>query len=269
MTHKKIGRCIWATLAVLGTRGWASAPQAFAAALDFKFSQEIPEDTYKKIVQPIVEPLRFTFVQPAAPTGTAGFELGVAATGVPVPDEAKELATRFLEDGSDFPSYLAIPRIVAQKGLPFGIDFAANFAMIPNSEIILAGGAVQWALLDGRVPLPALALRAGYNQLFGTEALSVQVTNVEALLSYGVPPGLNVLNPYAGGGIFWVDAQSKYSLEALDPGVPTQFAAKAQWDDLYGLVGLQIAPFPFVRVAAEMQASKTQKLYSAKLSLGF
>jgi hypothetical protein len=175
--------------------GVLGAESASGRALDFEFTEEIPEDTYQKIIQPVVSPLRYMFVQSAAPTGIAGFELGLGATGAKVPDEASDLAGRFLKDGTDFPKYLALPKIIAQKGIPFGIDLGANIAMIPDTDIVLAGGALQWAFLDGPFPLPSLAFRIGHTQLLGIEALKAQTTNVEGLLSFGIPPGLSILKP--------------------------------------------------------------------------
>jgi hypothetical protein len=245
--------------------------KSLASPLDFEFSEEVPEDSYKKIVKPIVGPMRFMFIQPAAPTGIIGFEAGIGATGTPIPDEAKNLAVQFLTEGTDFPSYLAIPRVLAQKGIPFGIDLAANFAFIPDSNIVLAGGALQWAVIDGPFPLPSIALRIGHTQLLGLQELKAQTTNIEGLASFGIPPGVSILKPYAGAGVSWAAAESQIETNAVSAEGATLTAnikAQTSWQEIYGILGLQLSLFPLISVTGEMQIAQDQSLFSGKLSVG-
>lgn len=242
---------------------------AQASPLDFKFEAMIPESDYKTLVSPIITPLRYMFYAPAAPTGLAGFDFGLGVTGSALPDRAKKIAETYVADGSDFPPFVAVPRLTAQKGIPFGIDFGINLAVVPSTDIVLWGGALQWAPVDGPFPIPSVALRLGYTQLAGLEALNASATNAEGILSFGLPPGINLLKPYAGAGMAWYTASSDFTYSDELTNTSVTASAETDWDDLYGLLGLQISVFPFVSLTLEGQLSAEQTLYSAKLSAGF
>jgi hypothetical protein len=240
-----------------------------ANPMNFEYQNEIDDDSFRKLVRPLVTTTRFMFLQPASPTGATGFDLGVAATGTPVPSESREVAKASIKEGQDFPDYLAVARLSLQKGLPFDIDLAANAAMIPDTSIVLLGGGLQWTIINEPFPVPNIALRFGHTQLLGLKTLAAQTTQVETLASLGFPPGINLIKPYAGVGFSWATAQSKTSFVRETGTQPVEIDAKASWEELYGIFGLQLSLLPLVAVTVEMQRSSAQSVYSAKLSLNF
>jgi hypothetical protein len=244
------------------------ASLAKASPLDFSFQATIPEAEYQTLVTPIVTPMRYMFFAPAAPTGLAGIEIGLGATGSALPEKAKTVAEAFLEEGSDLPPFIAVPRLSVQKGIPFGIDIGVNLAVVPSTDLLLWGGALQWAPLDGPFPVPSAALRIGYTQLSGLDTLDASATNAEGIVSIGLPPGVNLLKPYAGLGMAWYTASSSFSYTDTFTETLVSASAETSWDDFYGILGLQISVFPFVSLTAEGQIGSEQTLYSAKLSVG-
>lgn len=245
---------------------WASS--GLANPLRFDYTNEINDDSFRTLVRPLITTTRFMFLQSAAPTGATGFDFGVAATGTPVPADARDIAKTTLKEGQDFPDYLAVARLSLQKGLPFDIDLAANAAVIPDTPIVLLGGGLQWTILNEPFPVPQIALRFGHTQLLGLKTLSAQTTQVETLASLGFPPGINLIKPYAGAGFSWATAQSKTNGTPA-AGSAVEIDAKAAWQELYGIFGLQLSLLPLVAVTVEMQKSSEQAIYSAKLSLNF
>jgi hypothetical protein len=240
-----------------------------ANPMNFEYQNEINDDSFRKLVRPLITTTRFMFLQPASPTGTTGFDLGVAATGTPVPSEARDVAKASIKEGEDFPDYLAVARLSLQKGLPFDIDLAANAAIIPDTSIVLLGAGLQWTVFNEPFPVPNIALRFGHTQLLGLTTLAAQTTQIETLASLGFPPGINLIKPYAGVGFSWAAAQSKTSFVRETGTQPVEIDAKASWEELYGIFGLQLSLLPLVAVTVEMQKSSAQSVYSAKLSLNF
>ncbi len=250
---------------------FAGVSVAHASTLDLKFQGDLTEDDYRTIVFPIVNPLRHMFVNSAAPTGLTGFDVGLAVTGFQVPKEARDTADEAVGGDAGLPTFFAVPRITAQKGIPFGIDFGLNVALIPSTDILLVGGGLQWAFLDGPFPIPSAAIRLGHSQLLGLDELEAQSTTAVALLSFGLPPGVNLIKPYAGGGLSWVSAKSVFTVSGSDSLSQTSVNINEEttWQDAFGLVGLQVTVFPFTSISFEAQLSAEQVLYTGKLAIGF
>ena len=133
---------------------------------------------------------------PAEPLGLLGFDIGIELTATDI-DQDASFWTAILEDpSSDLPSYLPLPKIHAQKGLPFGIDIGLVYSQVPSSNIGMWGAEVKWAILKGTLATPALALRGTYTTLFGVDNLDVNTYGADLSISKGFGP----FTPYAGIG---------------------------------------------------------------------
>jgi hypothetical protein len=143
---------------------------------------------------------------------TIGLEIGADVTYVMLPQSFRDA----LRDGAQVanpPQGVPIPKVSLRKGLPAGIDL--GFSGIYYSGILVAGGDVQWALLKGNGPFPAIALRGGYtySQLF---FLETHTATFDALIS----KNLVVFDPYIGGGAQFISGSivPPASIAATVPG---------------------------------------------------
>jgi hypothetical protein len=138
-----------------------------------------------------------------------GFDVGVGAT--------------IIETDTDLPwgialgtekSYLTVPRISLQKGLPFDFDVGGFYATVPGTGIQFFGAEIKYALVEGNVALPAIAIRAATTKLTGIGQLDLDTRSLELTASKGL---LN-FTPYAGIGKVWGDVTpQKSALSGLVP----------------------------------------------------
>lgn len=143
--------------------------------------------------------LSYKPLTPAEPLGVTGFDVGIAVTGTRLKNSA--LFDRATSNGN-IPSYLPLPTLRANKGLPFGIDVGLMVAAVPGSNIRLLGGELRYAIVSGNVALPAVAIRGSYTRLSGVEQLDFDTKGVDLSISKGL---LN-FTPYGGVGRVWVSS---------------------------------------------------------------
>lgn len=235
--------------------------------LNFEFENSISNDDFVTLMRPFLAVTRFTFLHSAAPLGVTGFDIGVGVSGVSLPDSTMTIAKSTLREGNDLNETLIAPRLNIQKGLPFDIDLGATAIMPLGGDLIAAGAALQWTVINSPSPAPNMALRVAHTMWFGTKSVQAQTTLAEGILSLGLPPGINVLVPYAGGGMMWTAA--KASGEWTNPETQDSGALDASFSEQmpYALLGSQIAMLPGFWLTVEAQLAKTQRSYAAKIAL--
>lgn len=196
----------WLTTLVAGTLCVAGLlPIATAPAQAAKYDITIPDNVltqsqFKDLSEEIGLALAYHPLAPAEPLGLLGFDIGVEVTAVKIEsDNAFWTAIN-----PDLPSYLAFPKLHAQKGLPFGIDVGFVYTKLPSSNVGMYGGELKWAILKGSVATPALALRGTYTTLTGVDTLDASTYGADLSVSKGFGP----LTPYAGIGQTWIKTSS-------------------------------------------------------------
>ena len=130
-------------------------------------------------------------MSPAAPLGILGFDVGVEASITNIHNN--ELFWTKVTTSAP-PASLVIPKIHAQKGLPGNIDVGVVYSSVPNSNITLIGGELKYAILEGSIATPAVALRGSYTKLNGIPDLNLTSTEADLSISKGFGP----LTPYVG-----------------------------------------------------------------------
>src|SRR5258708_17895368 len=142
-------------------------------------------------------------VQPARTSGLFGIDAGVAATVVPVNENAAYWRAA-VPANSSFTThgYVGVPRVVVSKGFGFG-TISGTYAKISNSGIKTWGGAFDTPLLRGGVLKPELALRLSYSTLSGVDVFHEKTYGGEIFLSKGFGP----IMPYAAVGRMRIDAR--------------------------------------------------------------
>ena len=144
---------------------------------------------------------------PAEPLGVTGFDAGVEISTAEI-DESKSF---WKEVAPDMPGAIVVPKIRIQKGLPFGIDIGGSYASIPESDITLTGLELKYAILEGGVASPAVAIRGSYSRLDGIDDLAISTTGADLSIS----KGLAMLTPYAGVGQVWITSDPSSKLSPL------------------------------------------------------
>lgn len=185
---------------------------------------------------------------PAEPLGILGFDIGVEITAVDINDSKS-----YWSDQADFPAMLPIPKLHAQKGLPFGIDIGAIYSKVPNSNISLFGGELKWAFLKGGITMPAVALRGTYTKLNGVDNLDLNTMGYDISIS----KGFLMFTPYAGVGQVKIESKPK-NVPLLEKESITETKYFAGLKASLGLLNA-VAEADFAEVPA----------YSLKVGVGF
>ncbi|ADE12361.1 hypothetical protein [Sideroxydans lithotrophicus] len=144
--------------------------------------------------------LSYKPITPAAPLGTTGFDMGIEVTQTDM-SRSSQLWSKITNGGSTI-SKLYIPKLHIAKGLPFGIDIAAFYSKIPSTNISLYGGELRYAILDGGLAQPAVAIRGSFTKLSGVNQLSLDTKGLDVSIS----KGFAMFTPYAGLGQVWVNS---------------------------------------------------------------
>jgi len=169
-----------------------AAPSA-ARAADIDSLQSLTQPQFRMLAEDLVAALSYKAISPAEPLGVTGFDLGGGLSVTETSGSVWKLATG---SGTD---YLPMPRLMLQKGLPFGIDVGGFYAAAPGSNIKLWGGELKYAILEGSTVMPALAVRGAVTGMSGVDDLDLETQSLELVVSKGL---LNI-TPYGGIGQIW------------------------------------------------------------------
>jgi len=177
-----------------------------AMAADISFQPGITQQMFKDFSKEAGGVLLYRAVGPAAPLGLTGFDIGVEATATQISD-GKDYWKKAVKDQNP-PSYIVVPKLHVQKGLPFGFDVGLVYSKVPDTNIQYAGGEVKYAIFGGGVLWPAFAVRGSYTQVFGVDQLDFKTYGLEVTASKGFGVGLKII-PYVSLGQHWIDSSPK------------------------------------------------------------
>lgn len=199
---------------------------------------------FKALSEDFGSALSYKAVIPAEPLGITGFDLGLEVSST----EAKSLAK--VTNTKD--TALIVPKLHVHKGLPLGIDVGAFYSAVAN--ITLYGGELRYAILEGGVAMPALAIRGAVSRLTGVDQFSFSTRSADISIS----KGFAMFTPYAGVGNVWVDS---------DPGT-TPGLTKESLQQTKTFVGANLN-FGLMNFALEYDKTGKAASYSAKLGFRF
>lgn len=206
-----------------------------AASTDIELPEEFSQSDFEDLSRQVGIAISYAPLAPAEPLGILGFDVGMEVTAVDI-DQDESFWTDAIAVDETPPSYLVIPKIHAQKGLPLGFDVGLEYAKAPGTNIGLIGGELKWAFVKGGTAVPALALRGSYTQLLGVDDFD--------LITYGadlsISKGFAFLTPYAGVGQIWISSREKSDVINLD---------KENLSLTKGFIGLKLTLFVFSFVA--------------------
>ena len=203
------------------------------ASTDIELQEGFSPSDFEDLSRQAGIAISYAPLAPAEPLGILGFDVGIEVTAVGI-DQDESFWTEAVDETP--PSYLIIPKIHAQKGLPFGFDVGLEYAKAPGTNIGLIGGELKWAFIKGGMAIPSVALRGSYTQLLGVDDLD--------LITYGadlsISKGFGFLTPYAGVGQIWISSKEKTDTVDLD---------KENLSLTKGFIGLKLTLFVFSFVA--------------------
>lgn len=228
--------------------------QSFAADLDLSldaFCSKVGDcqEGFRQLAEEAGLVLQYTPLAPAEPLGVIGFDAGLEVSAADIGDRAPFWKAAF---PSPPPSFLAIPKLHVQKGIPFGIDLGLSLGKIPGSNISLVGGEIKWALLHGTIVTPALALRGSFSRLLGVDDLDLSTVGADLSISQQVA----FVTPYAGIGQLWISASPNAA------GLNDENISRTK-----GLLGVKVS-FLLVNLVGEVDLASIA-VYSVRLNVGF
>src|SRR2546422_5972268 len=191
-----------AALALLGVL-MSAAATVRAAGNDIQLSGTLTREDFRSLTRQLGFAASYFPLAPAAPLGILGLDAGVEATSVKIAKNSS-FWQRAFRDGNP-PSYLAIPRLHLQKGLPFDLDIGASYTSVPSTNISIIGGEIKWAILGGGAVMPAVAGRISGTKLFGGSQVHLETYSADVSIS----KGFLFLVPYAGAGQMLVNSPTK------------------------------------------------------------
>jgi hypothetical protein len=131
-------------------------------------------------------------IEPAAPLGLTGFDVSVSASSTKT--QAGSAWSAVTGDSMD---NLVATKVSVSKGLPWGVDVGAFLATVPSSNVKATGLNVKYALMEGGIATPAVALRGSYSRMSGVSQMDLNNMGVDLLVS----KGFLGLTPYGGAGL--------------------------------------------------------------------
>ncbi len=221
---------------------------ASAANIDIDTINPVIQSAFEDFTEEIGLAIAYLPMAPAEPLGILGFDVGIEVTTTDIDRSLWENVTKATPPGS-----VIIPKVHAQKGLPFGIDIGAIYAKVPESNIALAGGELKWAFISGNVALPAVAIRASYTKLLGVDVLDLETFGADISIS----KGFAFLTPYAGYGQVWVRSKENVTAEKR----------KANVSLVKPFVGIKIS-IVLINIVVEADFAETP-LYTGRINIGF
>jgi hypothetical protein len=219
---------------------------------DIDFDPAITEAEFQKFSRLVGQSIYATPVRPASSTGLLRFDIGIAATAVDV-DTSASYWQRAIGDDFSTSGYVAVPRLVVSKGFSVA-TLSGSYARLPDSDIEMLGGAVDFNLIGGGIVSPTLAVRGAYSQLRGVEGFDLETYGAELFLSKGFGP----VTPYGAIGRARVDAEGRI------PEISRTLTDKSDVDRY--TVGVLFS-LTILKVVIEATQGE-ERSYAAKLSFG-
>ena len=153
---------------------------------------------FRNLSEDLGSALSYKPITPAAPLGVIGFDIGIEVTQTDMEKSSQAWVTT---TGSSVSS-LYVPKLHVAKGLPLNLDIAAFISKIPSTNISLYGGELRYAIVEGGIAMPAVAIRGSYTKLSGVSQLALDTTGLDVSIS----KGFAMFSPYAGVGQVWVSS---------------------------------------------------------------
>jgi hypothetical protein len=237
--------------------GVLSSPLAMAGEADFDINcgagPAACQAAFKGVIEDASASLSHKALGPAEATGVTGFGVGAFVNYSPVSNDSDwQTLTNSNVDA------VGIAGIAAHKGLPFGFDVGAFYAAIPGTGAKAYGAELRYAILEGGVASPALALRGSYTATSGIDDFDYDAWGADISVS----KGFTFLTPYAGIGFLSAKGDPK-SAAAAAAGL-----SKVTVDSERFFVGMRIT-LAILEITPEYERQGDNNSYNLRLGFSF
>ena len=222
-------------------------------AAEISALQALAQAEFKVLSEDLGSAFSYKPVTPAEPLGITGFDIGLVVTGTDMEKSSQAWSTA---TGGDTISTLIIPKLHVAKGLPLNLDIAAFYSKIPTTNISLFGAELRYAILEGGITMPAVAIRGAMTKLSGVTQLALDTKSLDISIS----KGFAMFTPYAGVGQVWVDSAA--SVAGMDGALEAKFTQSK----LFAGGNLN---FGLINMALEADKNGSANSYSVKLGFRF
>lgn len=130
-------------------------------------------------------------MESAAPLGLSGFDVSGAATITRIHD-----TSAWAKVSGDSATNLLQTKVSVSKGLPGGWDVGGFMSTVNSTNVSVTGIHAKYALLEGNVITPAIAVRGSYSRVGGVSGMELNNTGLDVLISKGFVG----FTPYLGVG---------------------------------------------------------------------
>lgn len=233
-----------------------SSTTLFAAGLEFNPSFD--QSNFRGISEDMGSAFNYKNMRPAEPTGLLGFDISASLSYTPVANE-EDWDAAFKEDVDA----LGAIGVSAAKGLPLGFDVGAYYGFIPEEEIKFIGATVAYAIAEGSVISPAVAVRASYMDVSGIDDLDFDTKSIEISIS----KGLTLVTPYIGAGKVWVTSTPD-DVDIGGGGInPVVLLDEEEFSMTKAFGGIKFA-IPGIQLTAEIDRTGDATSYSIRTGFG-
>ena len=234
-----------------------AAALPLSAQNDIAFDPTITQEQFETFSRLVAQGIYATPVDAARARGLLGFDIGVAATAIPVDTEEAYWINSVNEDFT-ISDHVVVPRLIVSKGLS-AATISAMYAKVPDSDVAVLGASLDVPIISGGIATPTLALRGSYATLQGIDVYDLNTYGVELFLSKGFGP----ITPYAAVGYARSDAEG--TIVFPDDRAPVTLTDEA--DSNRVTVGLKLSLLlPKIVVEATQGEERS---YAAKVAFGF
>lgn len=174
----------------------------------FETLEALDGPEFRELAENLAAATHYKAIAPAEPLGLLGFDLGLELSATELEEDLLDRASDGDYGGS---GSLLLPRLHLHKGLPFKLDVGGFIGAIPGTDLTVLGVELRYAILEGDVAVPALAVRGSYSRMGGTDELDLDSLGLELTVS----KGFLMLTPYAGAGIVSSEATPR-GVDSLD-----------------------------------------------------
>jgi len=222
------------------------------------FQLPTSQDDFKSLSRDLGLAISYDPLSPAEPLGglLPGFDAGVEATAVAI-NKSASYWQNSVTNPSSLPSYLLIPKIHVQAGLPvIPLDLGIELATVPGTDINVIGGEVKYAILSGGIVMPAIAVRGAYTKLSGIDVFNMETKSLDLSIS----KGFVFVTPYAGLSEVWITN--------TPTGSTATALSQVNLSETKEFIGLKFSLLPILNIVAEADFSRVNA-YSLRLNAHF
>jgi hypothetical protein len=223
---------------------------------DIEFDPAITQEEFETFSRLVAQGIYATPVDPARARGLLGFDIGVAATAMPVDTDASYWQ-HSVPDDFTVSDHVIVPRLIVSKGLSFG-TISAMYAKVPDTDVQIWGASYDMPLTSGGIASPTIALRGAYSQLRGIDELDLTTYGLELFVSKGFGP----ITPYVAAGYARHNAEGRINFPDESTTTLTDEGNMKRYT-----LGVKISMFIPKLVVEATQGE--ERSYAAKIALGF